>query len=59
MRLKDHSELTMRHLAAKTGYSAKSWERYLGGTSLPPRAAVEALARVTGADPVPCSRCTR
>ncbi|WP_328505776.1 peptidoglycan-binding protein [Streptomyces sp. NBC_00391] len=52
-RLKDHSELTMRHLAAKTGYSAKSWERYLGGTSLPPRAAVEALARITGADPVP------
>lgn len=51
--LKDHGELTMRHLAAKTGYSAKSWERYLGGASLPPREAVEALARVTGADPVP------
>ncbi|MFE3036456.1 peptidoglycan-binding protein [Streptomyces canus] len=52
-RLKDHSELTMRQLAAKTGYSAKSWERYLGGTSLPPREAVEALARITGTDPVP------
>ncbi|MFE6489442.1 peptidoglycan-binding protein [Streptomyces sp. NPDC057757] len=52
-RLKDHSELTVRHLAAKTGYSAKSWERYLGGASLPPREAVEALARITGADPVP------
>jgi transcriptional regulator with XRE-family HTH domain len=51
--LKDHSELTMRHLATKTGYSAKSWERYLGGKSLPPREAVEALARITGADPVP------
>jgi transcriptional regulator with XRE-family HTH domain len=51
--LKDHGELTTRHLAAKTGYSAKSWERYLGGTSLPPREAVEALARITGADPVP------
>ncbi|MFI6338866.1 peptidoglycan-binding protein [Streptomyces sp. NPDC050535] len=51
--LKDHSELTMRHLAAKTGYSAKSWERYLGGTLLPPREAVEALARITGAEPVP------
>ncbi|PSM44762.1 peptidoglycan-binding protein [Streptomyces dioscori] len=51
--LKDHGELTMRHLAAKTGYSAKSWERYLGGTSLPPREALEALARITGADPVP------
>ena len=52
-RLKDHSELTMRQLAAKTGYSARSWERYLGGTSLPPREAVEALARITGTDPVP------
>ncbi|MFD0305998.1 peptidoglycan-binding protein [Streptomyces sp. NPDC127119] len=52
-RLKDHGELTMRHLAAKTGYSSRSWERYLGGTSLPPREALEALARITGADPVP------
>lgn len=52
-RLKDHSELTMRQLAAKTGYSAKSWERYLGGTTLPPREAVEALARITGTNPVP------
>ncbi|MFJ9352124.1 peptidoglycan-binding protein [Streptomyces sp. NPDC101237] len=50
--LKTHGELTMRRLAAGTGYSARSWERYLGGTSLPPRAAVEALARITGADPV-------
>ncbi|WP_020138404.1 peptidoglycan-binding protein [Streptomyces sp. 351MFTsu5.1] len=52
-RLRDHSELTMRQLATKTGYSAKSWERYLGGTSLPPREAVEALARITATDPVP------
>lgn len=52
-RLKDHGELTMRQLAAKTGYSARSWERYLGGTTLPPGEAVEALARITGADPVP------
>lgn len=52
-RLKDHSELTMRQLAAKSGYSAKSWERYLGGASLPPREAVEALARITGTDLVP------
>ncbi|MET7690299.1 peptidoglycan-binding protein [Streptomyces sp. NPDC005483] len=51
--LKDHSELTMRQLATKTGYSAKSWERYLGGMSLPPREAVETLARITGTDPVP------
>ncbi|MEU3506372.1 peptidoglycan-binding protein [Streptomyces longwoodensis] len=52
-RLKDRDELTLRHLAATTGYSAKSWERYLGGTSLPPREAVEALARITGTDPAP------
>jgi transcriptional regulator with XRE-family HTH domain len=50
-RLKDHSGLSMRQLAVKTGYSAKSWERYLGGRSLPPREAVAALARVGGDDP--------
>ncbi|MCL7424084.1 peptidoglycan-binding protein [Streptomyces sp. YS415] len=50
-RLKDHSGLSMRQLAAKTGYSAKSWERYLGGRSLPPRQAVEAMARIGGDDP--------
>ncbi|MFE0508362.1 peptidoglycan-binding protein [Streptomyces sp. NPDC058964] len=51
-RLKDHSGLSMRQLAAKTGYSPKSWERYLGGGSLPPWEAVEALARIGGDDPV-------
>lgn len=50
-RLKDHSGLSLRQLAARTGYSPKSWERYLGGRSLPPREAVEALARVGGEDP--------
>ncbi|MFF9763460.1 peptidoglycan-binding protein [Streptomyces caelestis] len=50
-RLKDHSGLSMRQLAAKTGYSTSSWERYLGGRSLPPREAVEAIASVTGDDP--------
>ncbi|MBU6535851.1 peptidoglycan-binding protein [Streptomyces sp. NPDC057245] len=50
-RLKDHGGLSMRQLAAKTGYSAKSWERYLGGRSLPPREAVEAMARIAGEDP--------
>ena len=50
-RLKDHSGLSMRQLAAKTGYSPKSWERYLGGRSLPPEDAVEALARISGDDP--------
>jgi transcriptional regulator with XRE-family HTH domain len=50
-RLKDHSGLSLRQLAAKTGYSAKSWERYLGGRSLPPGEAVEAMARICGDDP--------
>lgn len=50
-RLKDHSELSTRRLAVKTGYSAKSWQRYLNGRSLPPLEAVEAMARVGGDDP--------
>ncbi|MFE0330719.1 peptidoglycan-binding protein [Streptomyces sp. NPDC058960] len=50
-RLKDHGDLSMQRLAAKTGYSQKSWERYLNGRSLPPREAVEALAQVGGEDP--------
>ncbi|MFI8193064.1 peptidoglycan-binding protein [Streptomyces sp. NPDC085946] len=50
--LKDRAGLSLRRLAAKTGYSAKSWERYLGGRTLPPREAVEALARIGGDDPV-------
>ncbi|GGT61296.1 hypothetical protein GCM10010243_45020 [Streptomyces matensis] len=50
-RSKDHSELSTRQLAAKTGYSAKSWQRYLNGRSLPPREAVEAMALIGGDDP--------
>jgi transcriptional regulator with XRE-family HTH domain len=50
-RVKDHSGLSLRQLAAKTGYSTSSWERYLAGRSLPPREAVEAMARLGGADP--------
>ncbi|MFF6874837.1 MULTISPECIES: peptidoglycan-binding protein [unclassified Streptomyces] len=50
-RLKDGSELSTRQLAARTGYSAKSWQRYLNGRSLPPRDAVEAMARIGGDDP--------
>ncbi|MFC5804729.1 peptidoglycan-binding protein [Streptomyces formicae] len=50
-RLKDHSQLSTRQLAAKTGYSTRSWQRYLNGRSLPPREAVEAMARIGGDDP--------
>lgn len=49
--LKDRDELTTRQLAAKTGYSTRSWDRYLSGRSLPPREAVEAAARLGGDDP--------
>ncbi|MEU6609488.1 peptidoglycan-binding protein [Streptomyces shenzhenensis] len=50
-KLKDHGELSTRQLAAKTGYSTKAWERYLNGRSLPPREAVEAIARISGDNP--------
>ncbi|MFI1498504.1 helix-turn-helix domain-containing protein [Streptomyces platensis] len=49
-RLKDHSGLSLAALAARTPYSKSSWERYLNGKKLPPAAAVEALARLCGAD---------
>ncbi|MFF9204133.1 peptidoglycan-binding protein [Streptomyces sp. NPDC014986] len=50
-KLKDRGELSTRQLAVKTGYSARSWQRYLNGRSLPPREAVEAVARIGGDDP--------
>ncbi|MEU5366434.1 peptidoglycan-binding protein [Streptomyces sp. NPDC005925] len=49
-RLKDRSELSTRQLAAATGYSGRSWQRYLNGGSLPPRGAVEAIAEACGDD---------
>ncbi|MFI6080410.1 peptidoglycan-binding protein [Streptomyces sp. NPDC051217] len=49
--LKDRGELSTRQLATKSGYSARSWQRYLNGRSLPPREAVEAMARIGGDDP--------
>lgn len=51
-KLKDDSGQSLSRLAAKTGYSASSWERYLAGRTMPPAAAVEALAVLVGADPV-------
>ncbi|WP_217168658.1 peptidoglycan-binding protein [Streptomyces sp. AC512_CC834] len=50
-KLKDRSQLSARQLASKSGYSARSWQRYLNGRSLPPRKAVEAMARIGGDDP--------
>jgi peptidoglycan hydrolase-like protein with peptidoglycan-binding domain len=49
-RLKDESDLSLVQFAGRTGYSASSWDRYLGGRALPPRAALEALAVALGAD---------
>ena len=51
-KLKDDSGLSLSRLAAKTGYSASSWERYFVGKTVAPAAAVEALAALVGADPV-------
>ncbi|WP_069764298.1 helix-turn-helix domain-containing protein [Streptomyces sp. LUP47B] len=50
-RAKDHSGLGLQALAARTGYSRSSWDRYLNGRSSPPREAVAALARVCDLDP--------
>ncbi|MQS05556.1 helix-turn-helix domain-containing protein, partial [Streptomyces alkaliterrae] len=46
--LKDRTGLSLNALAAKSGYSASSWYRYLGAVTLPPWEAVAALARVAG-----------
>lgn len=43
--------MSLSSLQSKTGYSRSSWERYLNGRALPPRRAVEELARVGGVDP--------
>ncbi|WP_244204357.1 helix-turn-helix domain-containing protein [Streptomyces africanus] len=51
-RLKDRSGLSLESLEMKTGVSRSSWDRYLNGKTLPPRRAVEELARASGADSV-------
>ncbi|WP_069173660.1 helix-turn-helix domain-containing protein [Streptomyces griseus] len=50
-RMKDRSGLSLTSLAARTGYSRSSWERCLNGKALPPRHAVEELARITETEP--------
>ncbi|WP_079249681.1 XRE family transcriptional regulator [Streptomyces sp. IMTB 2501] len=49
--LKDRTGLSLAALAARTPYSKSAWHRYLSGATPPPRAAVEALCRLAGADP--------
>ncbi|MCX5264509.1 helix-turn-helix domain-containing protein [Streptomyces sp. NBC_00199] len=48
---RESTGLSFATLAARTAYSKSSWERYLNGKTLPPRDAVEALAKLSGADP--------
>ncbi|WP_194910029.1 helix-turn-helix domain-containing protein [Catenulispora rubra] len=49
-KLKDDSGLSLNQLAKKTGFSASSWERYLGGRAFAPESVVRALATAVGAD---------
>jgi transcriptional regulator with XRE-family HTH domain len=49
--LKERTGLSLVGLAGKTPYSKSSWNRYLNGAVLPPRQAVEDLARLAGEPP--------
>jgi transcriptional regulator with XRE-family HTH domain len=49
--LKQRTGLSLAALASVTPYSKSTWHRYLNGDQVPPRAAVEALARLAGTDP--------
>ncbi|MFE0509880.1 XRE family transcriptional regulator [Streptomyces sp. NPDC058964] len=51
--LRDRTGLSLAALAARTPYSKSAWHRYLTEGKRPPRSAVEALARIAGADPAP------
>ncbi|MFI1164394.1 DUF2690 domain-containing protein [Streptomyces sp. NPDC020801] len=51
--LRDRTGLSLAALATRTPYSKSAWHRYLTGAKHPPRSAVEALARLAGADPAP------
>ncbi|MFF9127251.1 DUF2690 domain-containing protein [Streptomyces sp. NPDC014889] len=51
--LRDRTGLSLAALAARTPYSKSAWHRYLSGAKRPPRSAVEALARLSGADAAP------
>ncbi|MFF4506182.1 DUF2690 domain-containing protein [Streptomyces sp. NPDC001401] len=46
--LRTRTGLSLAALAAKTAFSKSSWERYLNGKTLPPRAAVQELCRLAG-----------
>ncbi|MEU7316443.1 helix-turn-helix transcriptional regulator [Streptomyces sp. NPDC007083] len=48
--LKDRGGLSYTALAAKTPYSASTWQRYLSAVTFPPWEAAEALAKLSGTD---------
>ncbi|MFE0508361.1 DUF2690 domain-containing protein [Streptomyces sp. NPDC058964] len=52
--LRARTGLSLAGLAAKTTFSKSSWERYLNGKTLPPRAAVRELCHLAGE---PDARC--
>lgn len=49
--LKRRTGLSLAALASVTPFSKSTWHRYLNGDHLPPRSAVEALARLAHTDP--------
>jgi hypothetical protein len=49
--LRARTGLSLAALARKTPYSKSSWERYLNAKTVPPRAAVEELCELAGAEP--------
>ncbi|MGW8329885.1 peptidoglycan-binding protein [Streptomyces sp. NPDC055897] len=51
--VKERAELGNLRIAAQTGYSTSSWQRYLSGRALPPAPAVQALANAAGVDAAP------
>ncbi|MEU2426064.1 helix-turn-helix transcriptional regulator [Streptomyces sp. NPDC007851] len=48
--LKGRTGLSLAGLARRTAYSKSSWQRYLSGDRLLPRAAAQALGRLAGGD---------
>ncbi|MEU2926140.1 DUF2690 domain-containing protein [Streptomyces sp. NPDC007251] len=49
--LRTRTGLSLAALAAKTPYSKSSWDRYLRGTTVPPRQAVTGLCELAGEHP--------
>lgn len=48
--LKDATGMSLAQLAGRTAHSKSAWHRYLNGSKIPPRSAVEALGRLRPTD---------